>query len=115
MIDRSIGKMAGVRGDPEQFPNKEYSRLVRKSQRPFTSSLLLSYASRCAIRGQEVLSVPSRRVETLQLPCSLLANWLAKNFQYPPGGSRRCNTTTETDLLPINYTFSTLQAGQDAA
>src|SRR5215472_4979316 len=36
-------------------------------------------------------------------------------FQYPPGGSRRCNTQRNRLYRSFRKTFSTLQAGRDAA
>ncbi len=89
--------------------------------------------------SKPVLSVPSRRVESLQRyhpqgsgssgthfqyppggssRCNIdvEAHELeVLNFQYPPGGSSRCNPCATRNTTSVEDTFSTLQAGRVAA
>src|SRR6266567_7524933 len=61
------------------------------------------------------LSVPSMRVESLQLRTNTQRQDLEVDFQYPPCGSSRCNLSSGATPSHFQTTFSTLHAGRVAA
>src|SRR6266566_4200753 len=122
--------------------NTRYARSLPGRVTPFSTL----QAGRVAATGSQErqhlhrlpLSVPSRRVESLQQRAGITSIAFPRLFQYPPGGSSRCNggsilctqnrvifqyppggssryTSSTCSLCPSRSTFSTLQAGRVAA
>src|SRR6266851_4615090 len=109
-------------------------------QYPPSGSSRCNFLSRAMSELCSFLSVPSKRVESLQLVLTVHQRCPHYSFQYPPSGSSRCNVTTRCPTetknpffqyppsgssrcnktfpgygILISPSFSTLQAGRVAA
>src|SRR6266851_2138001 len=86
---------------------------------PFSTLQAGRVAATCANRASALpplqLSVPSKRVESLQRFVVYERSVDDGAFQYPPSGSSRCNRESVLQQHKTIYSFSTLHAGRAAA